>query len=155
MTPITANDNDAMVRLVRRYGDAWNSHDLDAIMSMHTRDTVFQLHLLDAPEITGLDAVREAFAGFLALWPDIHFGSERLHIGDGFFVHHCTVTGTLAAPLPFGSLVAQPTGSPIGFTGVDVITVEDGLVRRKDTYLDIAAAQQRLGVLGEPATAGR
>lgn len=61
------------------------------------------------------------------------------------------ITATLATPLPFGALVAQPTGQPMTFTGVDVVTVVDGLVQRKETYLDISAAQQQLGLLGEVA----
>jgi ketosteroid isomerase-like protein len=30
--------------LAARYGAAWAEHDLDAIMAMHTDDTVFHLH---------------------------------------------------------------------------------------------------------------
>ena len=30
--------------LAVRYGAAWAEHDLDAIMAMHTEDTVFHLH---------------------------------------------------------------------------------------------------------------
>ena len=30
--------------LAARYGAAWAAHDLDAIMAMHTNDTVFHLH---------------------------------------------------------------------------------------------------------------
>jgi hypothetical protein len=30
--------------LAVRYGAAWAAHDLDAIMALHTEDTVFHLH---------------------------------------------------------------------------------------------------------------
>jgi ketosteroid isomerase-like protein len=33
-----------LAELLQRYSDAWHRHDLDAIMSMHTDDTVFHLH---------------------------------------------------------------------------------------------------------------
>lgn len=97
-------------------------------------------------------AAGDAFAGLLAVWPDMHFATERLSFGDGFFVHQYVFSGTLAARMPFGVLVARPTDTPISVTGVDVITLTTGLVRRKDTYLDIGDAQRQLGLFGdEPA----
>jgi hypothetical protein len=136
----------ALAPLADRYGEAWNAHDLDAITAMHTEDTVFRLHLLDGPELTGRAAVREGFAGLLALWPDIAFATDRLVFGDGFFVHQYVVTGTLAAPMPFGAALAHPTGTSVHFTGVDVITAAGALVHRKETYLDTAGAAARLGL---------
>ena len=47
--------------LALRYGAAWAAHDLDAIMAMHTDDTVFHLHRGGEPAI-GLAATRDAFA---------------------------------------------------------------------------------------------
>jgi len=44
-------------------------------------------------------------------------------------------------------MLIQPTGNPVQFNGVDVIPVEDGLVQRKDTYLDLVAAQRQFGLL--------
>ncbi|GAB3984728.1 hypothetical protein GCM10029978_095190 [Actinoallomurus acanthiterrae] len=143
---MTVTDND-LARIVDDYGQAWNSHGLDEIMAMHTPDTVFRLHLLGSAEAAGHAEVREVFAGLLAFWPDIHFATDRLSLGDGFFVHQCSITATLAAPLPLDGLVLQPTGKPIRFSGVDVISVAGGLVHRKETYLDIAAAMQQLGAL--------
>ncbi|MBA0125849.1 nuclear transport factor 2 family protein [Haloechinothrix sp. YIM 98757] len=138
-------------RLAERYGPAWNDRDLDAIMSLHTDDTAFRLHLLDAPDIVGREAVREAFAGLIGAWPDIHFATEQLSYGTGFFVHRYVMSGTLACPMPFGALIAYPTGDGISLTGADVITVVAGKVHRKDTYLDIASAQQQLGLLDGPS----
>ena len=42
---------------IARYNDAWNAHDLDAIMSMHAPDMVFENHT--AGESAQGDAVRE------------------------------------------------------------------------------------------------
>ncbi|GAA4639574.1 hypothetical protein GCM10023196_101700 [Actinoallomurus vinaceus] len=143
---MTVIDND-LLQVVDDYGQAWNSHILDEIMAMHTRDTVFRLHLLGSSEVAGHAKVREVFAGLLTLWPDIHFATERLSVGDGFFVHQCSITATLAAPLPLDGLTLHPTEKPIRFSGVDVISMTGRLVHRKETYLDIAAAMQQLGAL--------
>jgi len=44
-----------------RYGAAWAAHDLDAIMAMHTEETVFHLHGGAEPAV-GWAATRDAFA---------------------------------------------------------------------------------------------
>ena len=54
--------------LAVRYGAAWAGRDLDAIMAMHTDDTVFHLHGGGEPAI-GRGATWEAFAAALAAWP--------------------------------------------------------------------------------------
>ena len=49
---------EATQELAARYGVAWAKHDLDAIIAMHTDDTVFHLHGFSEPAI-GLAAARE------------------------------------------------------------------------------------------------
>jgi ketosteroid isomerase-like protein len=70
--------------LAVRYGAAWAGHDLDAIMAMHTEDSVFHLHGGGEPAI-GLSAVRDAFAAGMEQFPDVRFDRKRVHIGSGAF----------------------------------------------------------------------
>ena len=118
--------------LAARYGAAWARHDLDAILSMHTDDTVFHLHGFSEPA-TGLDAAREVIAATFARSPDLRFDKSRVYIGDGHFVSEYQMSGTAE-------------GKPFACEGVDVIAVSDGLIARKDTYLDWAAIQRQLDV---------
>ena len=70
---------EATQELAARYGVAWAKHDLDAIIAMHTDDTVFHLHGFSEPAI-GLAAAREAFAASIARSPDLRFDkSKGLH----------------------------------------------------------------------------
>jgi ketosteroid isomerase-like protein len=39
-----ADDPAALETAIARYNDAWNAHDLDAIMAMHAPDMVFENH---------------------------------------------------------------------------------------------------------------
>jgi len=55
--------------------------------------------------------------------------------------------GTLALPFDTGSAVAAPGGS-IQIDAVDVITVADGLLTAKHTYLDWPTALRQLGLDG-------
>ena len=123
---------EATQELAARYGAAWAKHDLDAILSMHTDDTVFHLHGFSEPA-TGLDAAREVIAATFARSPDLRFDKSRVYIGDGHFVSEYQMSGTAE-------------GKPFACEGVDVIAVSDGLIARKDTYLDWAAMQRQLDV---------
>jgi hypothetical protein len=116
--------------LAVRYGAAWAARDLDAIMAMHTDDTVFHLHGGGEPA-TGRSATRGAFATALAAWPDIRFDRKRVYIGAEHFVSEYEMSATTAE------------GHRLVCDGVDVFAVEDGLVARKDTYLDWPALQQQ------------
>ena len=123
---------EATQELAARYGAAWARHDLDAILSMHTDDTVFHLHGFSEPA-TGLDAAREVIAATFARSPDLRFDKSRGYIGDGPFVSEYQMSGTAE-------------GKPFACEGVDVIAVSEGLIARKDTYLDSAAMQRQLDV---------
>jgi len=118
--------------LAARYGAAWAEHDLDAILAMHTDDTVFHLHGFSEPA-TGLAAVRETIAATFARSPDLRFEKSRVYIGDEHFVSEYRMSGT-------------SEGKPFACEGVDVIAVSDGLIKRKDTYVDWAAMQRQLDV---------
>src|SRR5687768_12911750 len=67
-----AVSTNSIFELAERYGDAWHSHDADAIVALHTDDTVFHMHVGDEPA-RGREAVRETFAQILEQWPDLHF----------------------------------------------------------------------------------
>jgi steroid delta-isomerase-like uncharacterized protein len=118
--------------LAAPYGAAWAEHDLDAILAMHTDDTVFHLHGFSEPA-TGLAAVRETIAATFARSPDLRFEKSRVYIGDEHFVSEYRMSGT-------------SEGKPFACEGVDVIAVSDGLITRKDTYVDWAAMQRQLDV---------
>ncbi|MGF6889154.1 hypothetical protein ABIA39_008560 [Nocardia sp. GAS34] len=134
-------------RFADEYANAWNTHNLDDIMSRHTQDTIFRLHLLGAPEIIGHADVCNAFAGLLTLGPDSHFAVQDLRCGPGFLVCQYVLTATLTVPVQFEQVCVEPTGRPIAVTGIDVLTMRENLVQCKDTYLDIAAALTRSGIL--------
>jgi steroid delta-isomerase-like uncharacterized protein len=130
--------------LAARYGEAWNSQDLDAIMDLHTADTVFQAHAAGTPPAEGKDAVREAFAGYLAQLPDINFAERALHVGDDHWVLESKMSGTVAQPIELDGESVGGTGGRIEVDCVDVIEVRDGRVASKQTYIDSLAMQRQL-----------
>jgi steroid delta-isomerase-like uncharacterized protein len=131
---------------IARYNQAWNDHDLDAIISMHAPDMVFENHT--AGESAEGEAVREHIGSIFETWPDIRFEGRRTYCRDGLVVQEWTATATHANEMRRGDLVAEATGKTISWDGVDVIPFENGLVKRKDVYSDSVSILTQLGLLG-------
>jgi hypothetical protein len=118
-----------MMEFAKEYSGAWAAHDPDAIAAMHTDDSVFELHDVGAPA-TGRVAL---IATLLAAIPDLRFQPKRAHFGAEHFVTEYVMSGT-----------AQ--GKPFAIAGADVFTMHEGLVGRKDTYLDWLAYERQVGI---------
>jgi steroid delta-isomerase-like uncharacterized protein len=130
--------------LAGRYGDAWNSQDLDAIMELHTDDCVFSAFAAGTPLAKGKKAVREAFAGYIAMMPDIHFAERALQIGDDHWVLESIMSGTVDQSIEVEGESFGTSGARVEVPCVDVIQVRDGLVASKHTYIDSLAMQRQL-----------
>ena len=138
-----AAELEAMEALANRYGEAWNSQDLDAILALHSADSVFHLHA-GAESVQGLDAIRSTFGAFLDQWPDIHFEQQSLATAPAGWVLRSTMSGTLASQLELEDEVVGRPGSKISVDAVDVIAVSGGLVTAKHTYLDSVTLLRQL-----------
>ena len=130
---------------IGRYNDAWNDHDLDAIMSMHAPDMVFENHT--AGESAQGDDVRGHIGAIFESWPDIRFETRRLYVRDGVVTQEWTATATHSNTMRRGDLVAEATGKTVEWRGVDVIPFEDGLIKRKDVYSDSVSILRQVGLL--------
>jgi steroid delta-isomerase-like uncharacterized protein len=130
---------------IARYNEAWNAHDLDAIIAMHAPDMVFENHT--AGERAEGEAVREHIGSIFETWPDIAFATRRLYVREALVVQEWTATATHANVMRRGEVVAEPTGRQITWDGVDVIPFEHGLVKRKDVYSDSVSILRQLGLL--------
>ncbi len=135
----------ALEPMIERYNDAWNAHDLDAIVALHAPDMVFENHT--AGEAAEGEAVREHIAAIFDSWPDIAFETRRLYVRDGLVVQEWTASATHAQPLSRGDIVAEPTGRRVEWRGMDVIPCEGGLVKRKDVYSDSVTILRQVGLL--------
>jgi steroid delta-isomerase-like uncharacterized protein len=122
----------SLVEFAKEYSGAWAAHDPDAIAAMHTDDSVFDLHDVSA-SATGREAVRDLIATLLTAVPDLRFEPKRFHFGADHFVTEYMMSGTAE-------------GKPFAIAGADVFTMRDGLVGRKDSYLDWLAYQRQVGI---------
>jgi steroid delta-isomerase-like uncharacterized protein len=118
-------------RTVERYNDAWNAHDVDAIVALHAPAMVFENHTA-AERVEG-DDVRGHIARIFENWPDLAFRGRRLYARDGVVVSEWTATATAS------------DGRRLEWDGVDIFPFENGLIQRKDVY----STSHRPRVLGE------
>ena len=143
---MSQNDSpEALKEAIARYNDAWNDHDLDAIMAMHASDMVFENHT--AGEVAEGEAVRGHIGKIFEGWPDIRFEGRRTYCRDGLVVQEWTATATHTNEMRRGDIVAPPSGETITWKGLDVIPFEDGLVKRKDVYSDSVSILRQVGLL--------
>jgi steroid delta-isomerase-like uncharacterized protein len=143
---IDAKDSpEALAETIERYNDAWNEHDLDAIMAMHAPDMVFDNHT--AGESAAGEEARGHIGSIFETWPDIAFTTRRLYVREGLVVQEWTASATHANTMRRGDLVAEPTGKRVEWDGLDVIPFENGLVKRKDVYSDSVSILRQVGLL--------
>lgn len=133
-----------LVKVIAAYGEAWNSHDAEAILAMHTEDSVFENHTSGGKGV-GKAAIRDILKGVFTAFPDIHFAARRTYVRDSLVTQEWTATGTLAVPFTKGSATVQPTGRKISWNGVDVMPFVGSLVARKDVYVDSMSFLRALG----------
>ena len=131
-------------KVIAAYGEAWNRHDVEGILAMHTDDSVFENHTSGGKAV-GKAAIREIMKGVFSTFPDICFDARRTYIRDGLVIQEWTATGTLAVPYKSGADSVQPTGKKVSWSGVDVIPFTGNLVARKDVYVDSMGLLRALG----------
>ena len=108
--------------------DAFNAHDLDAIMAFFTEDCVFDTPRGPAPgghRLVGKEEVRKGFQARLDGIPDIEYGDARHWACGDRGVSEWTIRGT------------QTTGEPIEVRGCDLLEFTDGKISRKDAFWKI------------------
>ena len=137
-----------LTETIGRYNDAWNDHDLDAIVAMHTEDSVFENHTTGDVNV-GKDAIAKAITGIFGVFPDLSFEARSQYIRDDLVVQEWTATATHSNEMRRGEIVAPPTGKQIEWVGMDVIPFADGLIARKDVYSDSVSILRQVGLLGD------
>ena len=113
------------LELLDRFADAWNRHDLDALMSMMTDDCVFQASAgpdVDGQRSEGKHAVRAAFAAVFDAFPDAQWAGPRHVVAGNRAVSEWTFTGT------------NKDGKYVEVTGCDLLTLRDGKIAIKNSY---------------------
>lgn len=113
----------------QRYSEAWNSHDPDAIAALHSKDTRFCTHGA-GPAAEGREAMRTAAAETFERFPQFASQPIRVLFGSDHWVIEWTMVN-----------------ADLSVDCVDVVALEGGLVKSKDTYFDFAQLQVAMAAL--------
>ena len=115
-----------LMELLGLHIDAWNAHDIDALMDLFSEDCVFEASggaEVSGDRFVGKAAVRAAFSAVFETMPDAHWGDGRHHV---ITAHHgvseWTLTGT------------RSDRSRIEVNGCDFLTVVDGAITLKNSF---------------------
>ena len=111
--------------VLQAFADAWNRHDIDALMSFMTEDCEFDAS--GGPEMCGAryagrEAVRAGFAEVWSTFPDAHWGKARHFVQGDRGVSEWTFTGT------------KLDGTRVEVNGCDLFTFRDGKIAVKNSY---------------------
>ncbi len=130
---------------IDRYNAAWNDHDVEAIVSMHTDDSVFENHVTGDVNV-GREQIGKAITGIFSVFPDLSFEGRRTYIREDLVVQEWTARGTHEGTMTRSGMEVPPTGRKVEYRGMDVIPIRDGLVARKDVYSDSVTLLRQLGL---------
>lgn len=111
--------------LIDAFGEAFNRHDAEALVSMMTEDCVF--YTVGGAEvygnaITGRAAVKAAFEGVWKAMPDAHWRALNSFVDadNGLSFWHFTGSNS--------------DGSRVDAHGCDICTFKDGKIDTKNTF---------------------
>ena len=111
--------------VLQAFADAWNRHDVDALMSFMTKDCVFEASTgaeVCGTRYVGREAVRKGFAEVWEIFPNALWGSAHHFVHGERGVSEWTFTGTRA------------DGTRVEVHGCDVFTFRDGKIALKNSY---------------------
>jgi len=92
--------SEVSIDILQAFADAWNRHDIDALMTFMTEDCIFEASAGDdvcGTRYAGWDAVRGGFAQVWATFPDAQWRNARHFVSGNRGVSEWTFTGTRTA----------------------------------------------------------
>ena len=113
------------VESLKRFLEAFNLHDLDAIMGFFADDCVFYMPRGAKPRgdrYVGKEEIRAGLAKRFEGIPDVHYGDDQHWVCGDLGVSEWTLTGT------------SVSGLRIEVRGVDLLEFARGKITRKDSF---------------------
>jgi len=119
------SDKEVTEDFLRSFADAFNAHDINAVMSHMTDDCVFEASAgpdFNGEKFTGQKQVKKAFEDVFATYPDAHWDNPVHFISGNRGFSEWIFTGT------------KSDGTKVEVTGCDLFTFKDGKIAIKNSY---------------------
>ena len=140
-------DKHALSEMLDGFLDAYNRHDLDAVLAYCTDDVLWEDPT--AGSLHGRHAVRSALSNVFRAFPDMKFGTDEVTYFMSFdgtrAASSWRLTGTMAGPLdPPGY---APTNGPIDIKGACLYELRDGLISHHTIVFDMIELGRQIDAL--------
>jgi len=119
------SNKDVTVDFLQSFADAFNAHDVAAIMSHMTDDCVFEASAgpdFDGEKFSGQKQVKKAFENVFETFPDAHWDNPKHFVSGNRGFSEWIFRGT------------KPDGKKVEVTGCDLFTFNDGKIAIKNSY---------------------
>lgn len=110
---------------LQAFADAWNDHDLEALMGFMADEPVFQLSMgpdIDGARYEGWDDVKAGYKKVLDMVPDGRWDDASHFVAGDRGVSEWTFTAT------------GPGGKSVEVRGCDIFTFRDGKIAVKNSF---------------------
>lgn len=117
--------NKVMMHILDSFANAFNAHDVNAILSLMTDDCIFEASAgpdVNGEKFVGRAAVIKAFENVFTTFPDAHWGNSKHFISGDRAVSEWIFSGT------------KQDGSRVEVTGCDLFTFRNGKIAVKNSY---------------------
>ncbi len=121
---------------------AWNSHDVEQVMSFYAPG----YEGIDVGRATpehGPDGKRETVLVYLGAFPDLHFDVEEIIVQGNVVVACWTAHGTHRGPF----MHIPATGRPVLVRGTSRLTIANGKILSAVYVWDVAGLLRHIGLL--------
>jgi hydroxyacylglutathione hydrolase len=129
-------------RVARTYFDALAARDLDAMVACWAPGGINKLAPIGTLSVP--DEMRQFFSELFAALPDMKFEVLDLVAARNQAAVRWHSTGTFCGG-PFQGI--EPTGARVDLEGLDLLTIEHGLIQRNDAYYDGTQFARQIGLL--------
>jgi steroid delta-isomerase-like uncharacterized protein len=130
------------IEVVKRYSEAWNRHDADAIVALFVEGGTYS-NPVGGQGLTG-QAIADFAKWVFAAFPDVSF--QIVSIGDtggGLVAWQWLGRATNTGPLADGN---PPTGRSLTLPGASFTQVEGDKIRSEQVYHDQKTMDEQLGL---------
>lgn len=119
------SNNNITENFLQSFADAFNAHDMNAIMAHMTDDCVFEASAgpdIDGEKFNGQEQVAKAFENVFATFPDAQWSNFKHFIVDNRGFSEWIFTGT------------KSDAARVEVTGCDLFTFKNGKIAVKNSY---------------------
>jgi steroid delta-isomerase-like uncharacterized protein len=119
------SDDGVTLEFLQEFADAWNRHDLDALMEFMADECVYETSSGEdvfGTRYAGTEAVRKGFASIWEMFPDAQWLGASHFIAGNRGVSEWIFTGT------------GQDGKKVEVNGCDVFTFRDSKIAIKNSY---------------------